>query len=336
MTRKIEGLREAFILTEPEIEGILNRVGWKEIINRVAETFVEEANSNTVSPPKTIIEVDKYKNDYRVMPSYMLKYPDFIGTKIVSACTYNPEYGFPLAMGTYILNKTRFQIPVLLFDANITTAYRTAAASAVAARELAADPKEPRVLGLVGCGQQSYYHIPAIYSVCENIETVLINDKSKEAEEKLEDHFKDLYDMCAVKKTDVLLGADIVVTLTPTKQPHMFPNNLDRAYRKQVIIAAGGDSESKMEWASQIFTTVDPYCDSLAQVSHTGTVCSAIGLGYIRLEDINSLGDLMVGKKEMSFGKNKKMFFSTGVALQDLAMAILLYQELEKGDPIGG
>ena len=72
----------------------------------------------------------------------------------------------------------------MIFNACATTAWRTAAASTVGARELS--DKNAKTLGIIGCGQQAYYHIPAMWAI-RNIENIFVHDVNEESMDKLVD-----------------------------------------------------------------------------------------------------------------------------------------------------
>jgi alanine dehydrogenase len=320
----LDEIHGAIVLSEEEIEAHLQAATWNTVIDAVAETFIEEAHGRVISPPKSIMSFVDCGNDYRMMPAYMEKYSDFCGTKIISACNRNPEkYNLPLAMGVYLLNDRHTQKNLMIFNACTTTAWRTAAASAVGIRELS--NKNSKTLGIIGCGQQAYYHIHAIWAV-RNIENILVYDINESSMDKIVDKFKP-FKLTKSSKEEIFEKSDVVVTMTPTTKAHMFVDDLPD--REMMICAIGGDSEIKTEFEPKTLTVVDHFCDSYEQVSHTGTVHTAIDEGIISQEDLKSLGNLMIGKEAMDETKKIKMFLSTGVALEDLAMAILLYKKIK-------
>lgn len=316
--KRLDEMYGAIFLSEEEIAKHLEEIGWINIITAVEETFIEEARKNVISPPKTIVDIDKYKNDYRVMPSYMLKYPEFIGTKIVGACPGNIGTEYPFAMASYILNDARVQKPLLICGARNITAYRTAAATAVAVRKLSRMDSE--VLGIIGCGVQADFHLPAICAV-RPIKKTIVNDINEEC--------ADRFCTLGIEKGSIewiLQECDIVVTLTPTTEPFIFKEDIPN--REMLICAVGGDSEHKIELDPTVFKIADHYCDSYAQAAHTGMVHRAFKEKIINESDLKSLGDYMMGYKPAD-SKPIKLFLSTGVALEDLAMAILLYNKVK-------
>lgn len=319
----VEELAGALILSEGDIERILAGLGWTHIIDSIAETFIKEAEGEVVCPPKTIIDIPIHKNDYRTMPAYMNKYSDFCGTKIISACPFNFERDLPLAMGIYVLNNAQTQEVLMICPANLLTAYRTAAATAVAVKELAND--DAKVLGVIGCGQQAFFHIPAICAV-RNIKEILIYDINERSMDLLFSEFRDMPKRRSIKSV-IFRKADIVVTLTPTTKPHIFTKDIPD--REMLICAVGGDSENKIEFSPEVLTLVDYFCDSLEQAAHTGIVSNAIERGYISRDNLKSLGSLMTGNSNFDESKKIKMFLSTGVALQDLAIAAQVWEKIK-------
>jgi len=320
----LDEIHGAIVLSEQEIESHFLAMGWNTVIDAVAETFTEEAHGRVISPPKTIMSFTECNNDYRMMPSYMEKYSEFCGTKVISACGNNPEkHGLPLAMGVYLLNDKETQKNLMIINAITTTAWRTAAASAVGVRELS--DVNSKTLGLIGCGKQAYYHLKAIQAV-RNIKKILIYDVNDESMDKFISNFKSLKIKKATKK-QIFDKSDIVVTMTPTKEPHMFVEDIPD--REMMICAVGGDSNIKLEFEPKVLNKVDHFCDSLEQVCHTGMVENALHENIITKNNLKSLGKLMIKEEKLDKSKKVKMFISTGVALQDLAMAILLYNRVQ-------
>jgi alanine dehydrogenase len=314
-------IHDATVLSEKDIETILSKIGWTSLIDRIAEGFRRHAKGEIDCPPKTIMEIPTHQNDYRVMPAYSSKYPDFCGTKIIAACPCNPaDHNLPLAMGIYILNNARTHEVLMISPANLLTAYRTAAASAVAVRELSKE--DSQTLGVIGCGQQAVFHIPAISAV-RDISEVLISDIDEQAVDLLCKDFECMPIEKALPK-QIFHRADIIATLTPTTKPHIFVS--DFPDRDVMICAVGGDSESKMEIDPSVMKIVDHFCDGYEQASHTGTILSAIKKGFIKKEDLKSLGSFMIGQSHFDEQKKVKAFFSTGCAWEDLLTAILLYE----------
>jgi len=323
----------SLILSEEDVEIILSRIGWKPLIEAIEETFREEALGNTISPPKTIMHIEAHSNDYRVMPSYMKRYPNYCGCKIVCACPENPKKGLPLVMGHYMLNDARTQELLMIAGARSLTAWRTAAATAVAVRKLSSLGQasvKPPTLGIIGCGLQAYYHVLAICSVT-NVGEILLADLDVSRAEALKNRlvesvphwFQAKRWIRVSNKSGIFFSSDIIVTLTPSTTPHVFETDIPG--RPLVIATVGGDSNRKIELDPWILPLTDFYCDSYEQVMHTGLMEAALNQEIVTEKEIKSLGDLMIGKVQPG-DHPVKLFISTGVALEDLTTARLIYE----------
>ena len=308
------------ILSEKDVDNTLQKIGWNGIIDAVAETFVEEAHGRVISPPKTIMSFSEFESDYRTMPARMEKYPKYVGRKDIGVSSNNPKKGLPLVVGSYTLRNAETLQTLLFFDANVSTAYRTAAASAVGVKELS--KFDAKTLGIIGCGQQAYYHIPAVKAI-RDIEEIYVTDLDDSKTDKLIDSFD--FEIKKMSKRDMFNNLDVMLTMTTAKEPHMFPKDIP--LREMMIVSIGADSEIKSEFSPGTLSVVDHFCDSYDQVAHTGTFYQALKNGLISEKDLKSLGSYMVGESELNNSKPVKMFFSTGVALEDLAIAILLHKE---------
>lgn len=97
-----------------------------------------------------------------------------IGIKVVSVRPENKVASVPAVI---MLMNTETGLPKLLFNATDSTAIRTACCSAVASKYLAR--KESSVLTVLGCGQQGKYHVLTCCLTCENIDTVILWNRSE-------------------------------------------------------------------------------------------------------------------------------------------------------------
>lgn len=312
------------ILSSDEVSYILERKGWTNIIDKVCESFIDEDDGKVISPSKTIIPIREHNNDFRTMPSYMERYPNYCGCKIVCVCPDNPKkYDLPSVTGSYILHDSKKQKPLLMCDCNVLTAYRTAAATATAVNTLS--KRESKTLGVIGCGQQCYYHIPAIMSV-RDIRTIYVTDKSLTPMVKVLEYFnKKGIEINFAEKNVMFEKCDVIVTMTPSTEPIIFLEDIN--FKKELCLCSiGGDNEDKIEIDPSILPHVDLFCDSYEQVYHTGTLVDAKSSGY-SLQNMRSIGE-HIGSDISETSKPVKLFLSTGVAIEDLVMGILIYENI--------
>jgi ornithine cyclodeaminase/alanine dehydrogenase len=105
--------------------------------------------------------------------------------------------------------------PVAVMDADEITLIRTAAMSAAAAIYLA--PKDPSVIGFVGCGQQAYAHLDAFLDLFPNLSTVLTFSRSMASAEALakEARRRGLAAEATSHADGLLSQSDIVISTVP-------------------------------------------------------------------------------------------------------------------------
>src|SRR5512136_3270185 len=133
-------------------------VSMREIIDTLEAAFREHGSGKVEMPPKPGIHT---------MPdAFIHAMPAFIpalhsaGIKWVSGYPDNQKRGLPYITGLLILNDVETGIPYAVMDCAWITAYRTGAASALAARYLARP--ESRVVGILACGVQGRTNLEAL------------------------------------------------------------------------------------------------------------------------------------------------------------------------------
>jgi len=152
-----------------------------------------------------------------LMPGYLPE-PAALGVKVISVFAGNFARGLPSHQGAVMLFDAAHGEPLALIDARAVTAIRTAAASAVATRLLAA--ADARTLGLCGYGEQAASHLEAL-SLVRPFERILVwgRDHAK-CRAFAEQHSGDL-DIAIepVDSAQAAASADVICTLTSSSQP---------------------------------------------------------------------------------------------------------------------
>jgi ornithine cyclodeaminase len=136
--------------------------------------------------------------------------------------------------------------PLLLSELTVTTALRTAAMSALAARHLAR--RNCRVMALIGNGAQSEFQAIAFHRML-GIRELRLYDVDSRASAKLEQNLRSIDDLRIVRaasSAEACKGADIVTTVTADKRnaviltPPMIVAGMH-------LNAVGGDCPGKTE-----------------------------------------------------------------------------------------
>jgi ornithine cyclodeaminase/alanine dehydrogenase-like protein (mu-crystallin family) len=119
------------------------------------------------------------------------------------------------------------------------------------------------------------------------------------------------------------LGCDVVVTVTPGYDV-LYPSGSLRP--GQHVSLMGADGPGKAEVAVEELRRARLFCDDWEQASHGGELAGAVAAGAVERPDVTDLGDVLTGTATGRRGaEDITLFDSTGLALQDLAVAKAAY-----------
>jgi ornithine cyclodeaminase/alanine dehydrogenase-like protein (mu-crystallin family) len=124
---------------------------------------------------------------------------------------------------------------------------------------------------------------------------------------------------------EAVRASDIVVTCTPSRRPLLSADDVPAGC---FIAAVGADSEDKQELAPQLLARSVVVADVLEQCARIGDLHHALTAGLMRREDVHAeLADVVSGRRPgRRTGSNVTVFDSTGTALEDVAVAVLVYE----------
>lgn len=310
------------VLSWRDVESLLDP---DEVITVVEDAFREKGFGRVQMPPKMYLFFNEYNGDLRVMPAYIPKFR-MAGVKVVNVHPDNPSRSMLTVMATIIIVDPETGAPLSVMDGTLITAYRTGAGGAVAIKYLAR--RDSRVLGVVGAGVQG--HIQTIFaSRVMRVEKVKVYDVVKS---KTESYKREMEKTLGV---DVLVcdtvecsvkGVDVLVTATPARGPVVKAEWVEPGLH---INAIGADAPGKQELDPAILKKAKIVVDDLEQASHSGEVNVPLSQGIISLSDIyGELGEVVAGKKPGRVGSEEiTIFDSTGLAIQDIATAQLVYRK---------
>src|SRR5262249_1278794 len=127
---------------------------------------------------------------------------------------------------------------------------------------------------------------------------------------------------CAVAASrEEALGADLVVTVTPGHEV-LFEEGSLRAGQHVSLMGADGPGEAEIAPAELARAHV--FCDDWEQASHSGDISHAVEAGLIARDGVTQLGAVLAGDAPGRAGAvDVTVFDSTGLAIQDLAIAIV-------------
>ncbi len=292
-----------------------NLLNMSDVLYVVEDAFRMWGEGKGNMPAKAYLVVEH--GDFRAMPAAL---PGAAGMKWVNAHPQNPSRGLPTVMAVMIYNDPETGYPLAVMDATKITAYRTGATAAIASRYLAR--QDSHTLGIIGAGRQAYTQIIAHVQLFD-LKMINVFDRSRAAVEKLIRSFPEY----ALKQCSLgeAAASDIVCTLTPSREPLI---------KKEWIVpgthinAVGADAEGKQELELSILKEAIVVVDDLRQAAAGGEINVPITKGLFVIDEVYAtLGEVIIGKKEgRTDSRIITVFDSTGVAIEDLAVAKLIFE----------
>lgn len=247
--------------------------------------------------------------------------------KWVNVHPQNPSRGLPSVMAILIYNDPETGYPLAIMDGTEITAYRTGAAAAIASKYLAR--QSPHTMGVIGAGYQAYTQILAHVELFKPI-SIKVFDIAQSAVDRLIHAFPQFsLRNCSIQEA---VASDIVCTLTPSRTPIIKKEWVKPGTH---INAVGADAPGKQELDPSILKEATVVVDDLTQASHSGEINVPIEKGlYSANEVYGTLAEVVVGKKKGRTDNGAiTVFDSTGIAVEDIAVAKLLF---EKAREVGG
>ncbi len=312
------------LLGDREVRALLTM---EDAIKAVEDVFKEKNLGRVQTPLKTFLFYEKYNGDHRFMPAYLEKL-DIAGVKIVNTYPENrKKYGLPTVAGIIVLATPKTGEILAILDATWITVVKTAAASAVATKYLARNNSE--TLGLVGAGLQAIAHIEALAQVMK-LKKVKVWSRTRETAEKflqrMTKQCSEIRFSMAKDVKEAVKDSDVVATITPSRQPVVM---VDWVKLGTHINAMGADAPGKQELDPEILKKAKIVVDDLEHSSHSGEINVPLAQGIISEEDIyGEIGEIALGRKPGRASTNEiTVFASTGVAIQDIAVAEVVYRK---------
>src|SRR6185503_5476432 len=287
-----------------------------EAYDAVREGFVAHARGEWSMQPK--LYVTNYPaGDFRAMPALggghaLLKW--------VTSFPGNPARGLPTVMGLVLLSDAETGMPEAVLDAGAVTALRTGAAAAVAAETLGRpDAGTFAVVGTGVNGEAAARMLAA--SGREPLLWDLDEARAQGVAERVGGR---------VGSREETLGADVVVTVTPGKSVLFGDGSLRDG---QHVSLMGADGPGKAEVTVGELSRGRLFADDWEQASHGGELAAAVEAGAVSRDDVTMLGDVLAGTADGRRSNEEiTLFDSTGLAIQDLAIALAAIERLDELD----
>ena len=285
-------------------------------LEAVRDAFVAYARGEWTMPPK--VYVPAYPaGDFRAMPALggghaLLKW--------VTSFPGNPAHGLPTVTGLVVLSDASNGMLKAVLDAGAVTALRTGAAAVLAAETLGRGGGSAAVIGAGVNGEA------AARTFVARGQRVLLWDVDAARAQAVAGRIG----AEVASSREQALSADLLVTVTPGRDVVLAEGSLQPGQHASLM---GADGPGKAEISVAELARVHVFCDDWEQASHNGELVHALETGSLTRDDVTQLGDVLAGTAAgRRDDEDITVFDSTGLAIQDLAIALAALEQADELD----
>ena len=307
------------VITAAEIDRVLT---FPVLIDALAEAF----RGSMVTPVRHHHEVERpgAHGTLLLMPSWTgpAMQDGFLGVKVVTVFPENGARSLPSVMGSYLLMDGSTGEPVCVLDGARLTVWRTAAASALAARYVAREDASRMVM--VGAGALAPFLIRAHMSQRPIREVALWNHRTEKAESLADELAREGLPVTAVTDLEAAVReADLVSCATLSTAPVVKGAWLKEGAHLDLV---GAFNLKMREADDEALRRAQVYIDTPAAKSEGGDVAVALQSGAISEGHVRgTLADLCRSAPRRD-PLAITVFKSVGTALEDLAAAMVVWR----------
>lgn len=310
------------IVTAGDLDALLS---YGALVDALAEAFradieVPVRHHHTIAQPGADATL-------LLMPAWTMTGQRYIGCKVVTVFPDNAKSGKPSVYGQYMLLSGETGEPLALIDGRVLTAWRTAAASALAARYLARE--DAAHLVMVGAGALAPHLVRAHASV-RPIKRVTLWNRTQSRAVAL--GFGLAVAGLEIDVTDNLeeavRAADIVSCATLSTNPLIQGKWLKKGSHLDLV---GGFTPKMREADDDALKRARIFVDTRAGATkEAGDITDPLKRRVIKKSDIQAdLFDLCRGAAKGRKTRSEiTLFKSVGTAIEDLAAAMLVWKGL--------
>ncbi len=327
-------------------DAVLGAVDAPAAIDRVRHAFMAHRRGEWVMPSKVYLQSPPH-GDFRAMPARggglaMLKW--------VSSFPGNREHSLPTVIGVLVVSDATTSQPLAILDAGAVTALRTGAVAAVAAEALAGErgaPPEPgeratpadpgaratpadpgvaeterRGAAVIGCGVNGAWAARCLAAA--GFGPGVCHDADRAAAEGLAAELG----WRAGSRSDAL-ACEVITCVTPGHRVVIDAGDLRPGMHLSML---GADGPGKAEASIGAVASCALFCDEWEQAAHGGELTGAVQAGLVTRERVTDLGAVLTGESPGRPGpESVTLFDSTGLAIQDLAIAAAVLEAHHEG-----
>ncbi len=292
-------------------EAVFEAINPRTAVDRIRVAFERHASGEWEMPAKVYLDSPP-NGDFRAMPA---RGDGLALLKWVTSFPGNSAKGLPVVRGEILLSDAETGEELAVIECSSVTSLRTGAAAAVSAQALAADGASS--VGIIGCGVNGAWSARCLAAV--GYGPGVCADIRPDAAEALAEELG-----WRVGNREEAATQDVVVTVTPGDEPVILAGDPRPG---QHIAVLGADAHGKQEVELEAIERCRLFCDEWRQASAGGELSTALGVGLVAREQVTQLGEVLTGTAEGRRSDDEvTLFDSTGLAIQDLAIAQAVYE----------
>jgi ornithine cyclodeaminase len=305
-----------------DLEAIHDLFDDSEAIAAMREALVAQARGECDTPMPMHLEIPPEQAEIHIKSSYQRGGKHF-ALKMASGFPRNPERGLSVGNGMMLLASAETGEPIaLLADRGYLTDARTAAVSALMARELG---RQDAILGILGTGIQARLQARLHASILD-LRKIVVWGRNPEKVGAYRRDMAAILPEVAVEEASspaaVAASARLIVTVTAARQPLLSADDLRPGSQ---LSAVGSDSPGKQELAPDILERAALLLvDSRSQCERLGELQHAPRLND-RAVEMGSFCDT----PEPPDPSGVTVCDFTGLGVEDLFIARYIYEKME-------
>ncbi|MGH9557466.1 MAG: ornithine cyclodeaminase family protein [Terriglobales bacterium] len=283
------------------------------------------------APPPGVLGVHAEGGGFHIKAGLLHLDRSYFAAKLNANFFANAEkLGIPNIQGVVLLSDGANGTPLAVMDSIEITIQRTGAATAVAAKHLTRPDSQTATI--CGCGNQGRVQLRALTRVLP-IRQAFAWDAGREHAQKFAAELSSELGISVTVADDLAKAvrqSDVCVTCTPSKKWFLAPEHVAPG---TFIAAVGADNEDKQELDPRLLVGNKLVVDVLEQCATIGDLHHALAAGLLTRDAVYAeLGEVVAGIKPGRTSPDEiTIFDSTGMALQDVAAAVIVYQRAVAG-----
>jgi len=300
----------------------------EDAIPAVRKAFIQLSAGKVHVPTRMHLDIPEFEGVELIKPVYS-PLTKMIAIKVISLFKNNALKKLPYSHALMMLLDAETGVPLVIMDGDYLTAIRTGAASGLATDILSR--KGACIVSIIGAGPQAAAQAKAMLTV-RDITKICIYDPSKEKARKLGNNLSSRFSLEIIVASTVgsLHESDIICTATTSSVPVFSDKQISSGVH---INGIGSFKPENREIPAETVKRSRLFVDQReACLKEAGDILIPLKQGIIDEHHILAeIGELAAGSKEGRISDSDiTIFKSVGNAVQDLAMAELVYGKAVK------